>query len=288
MRKLVTLLIAIAFAIPANAQFQAESSRKVERAPIGVGIKVGATLPEYRYDAKDLNTLGRNSIGMDTLWQKRVRLSAGVQVEIPMSENFLFTPELIYTSKGDRRVYRNKPSGSTLTYEAKVNYLDLRLPLTYVVPMKGKLKPYVFAGLDAAMVLPYIKMDSVEINLSGTLSQGTEIEVNKSSMAPFDVSAFGGLGLRFTFDFNRFLLVMKLEADYNFGLLNTYSKDEIATQVPAANLGVGGTHYILGSRKNQGLEAFLTVVLPLKFYRDACSFGTSRVNKGKKGQLYGF
>ncbi|MBO6025700.1 MAG: PorT family protein [Bacteroidales bacterium] len=288
MRKLVTLLIAIAFAIPANAQFQAESSRKVERAPIGVGIKVGATLHEYRYDAKDLNTLGRNSIGMDTLWQKRVRLSAGVQVEIPMSENFLFTPELIYTSKGDRRVYRNKPSGSTLTYEAKVNYLDLRLPLTYVVPMKGKLKPYVFAGLDAAMVLPYIKMDSVEINLSGTLSQGTEIEVNKSNMAPFDVSAFGGLGLRFTFDFNRFLLVMKLEADYNFGLLNTYSKDEIASQVPAANLGVGGTHYILGSRKNQGLEAFLTVVLPLKFYRDACSFGTSRVNKGKKGQLYGF
>lgn len=282
MRKLLMLLIAIAFAMPAKAQIQAESERKGERMPIGVGIKVGGNLPKYHYDEKDLNDLP-----MDTL-KNRVRLTAGVQVELPINDNLLFTPELIYTSKGDRRVYRNKPSGAVLTYEAKVNYLDLRLPLTYVVPVKGKLKPYVFAGLDAAMVLPYIKTDSVDgINLSGTLSQVNEVEVNKSNMAPFDVSVFGGLGLRYTVDFNRFSLVMKLEADYNFGLLNTYSKDEIASQVPAANLGLG-THYILGTRKNQGLEAFFTVLLPLKFYRDACVFGTSRVNKGKKGQLYGF
>ena len=272
MRKLLLIVIVMAFSMPMNAQRHAASRQLNESRPVGIGVKFGANLPNYHYASKDLNQLGRNANGIDTLWMERVRLSFGLQLELPVGENWLLSPELLYLNKGDQRRFYNVPLAETLTYEARVNYLDLRIPLTYVVPLNIPIQPYVFAGFDSGMVLPYFSFGSdKEWNLSGEFSLGNEyVEVNKSNMAPFDLSVFGGLGLRFNVVFDRFSLVMKLEADYNYGLMNTYSKRELASQTPAANLyglanSLGGTQYVADSRKNRGLEAFLTMVLPLKF-----------------------
>lgn len=275
MRKIWMILLALAFAMPLQAQFQADVNRPARRhTTIGVGVKGGVNLTKFHYSVKALDTLGRDTTGKDPLWMQRLRPVYGVQAEIPFGSCFIFTPELLYMTRCDMRKYKNYPFGDSLTYQAEVHYLDLRLPISLVIPLKSPVQPYLFAGVDLGMVMPYFsKKGSDEgLNLSGTISQGVdETAVNKSNMSPFDVGVFGGLGVRYTMDFDGFSLVAKLEADYSYGLMNTYSKKEQNSQVPAANLGLGGTHYQVGTRQNRGIELFLTVVLPLRFMGDACS-----------------
>lgn len=251
------MLMVLVAALPAMAQVRAW----------GIGLKGGVNMPEYHYSSSDLNTLDKDSV-----FYHRLRPMFGLQVEIPVGEYLYVSPEVMFVSRGDLRNFYNIPTHQNVTYSAVVNYLDLRIPVAYLIPVSEFFQPYLFAGPDVAMVFPYIK--KLPVNLAGQFfyTGSPSEEVNKSNMAPFDVSAFGGLGFRFNFKFGRFTLVTKLEAAYNFGFLNTYSKAEMNSQVPAANLGSGGTHYSLGQRYNRGIEATLSLVLPLKFQKgDACS-----------------
>lgn len=263
LRKTILILFAMALALPTMAQVQS----------VGIGLKGGVNMPEYHYSSNDLNTLGR-----DPEFSHRIRPSGGIQVEIPVGELLYLSPELMFVSRGDLRNFHNIPTNTDLTYLAVVNYLDLRIPVGYVFPVTSFFQPYVFVGPDFGMVFPYIKTKNLDLNLAGAFTETDAgvVEVNKSNMAPFDVAAFGGVGFRFNIDFGSFVLVTKLEAAYSYGFLNTFSKDEMNSQVPAANLGTGGTHYSLGKRNNRGVEAMLSVVLPLNFHierggGDACS-----------------
>ena len=273
------ILFVMALALPTMAQVQS----------VGIGLKGGVNMPEYHYSSNDLNTLGR-----DPELLHRIRPMGGIQVEIPVGELLYVSPELMFVSRGDLRNFHNIPTDTDLTYLAVVNYLDLRIPVGYVFPVTSFFQPYVFAGPDFGMVFPYIKTKKLDLNLAGAFTQtGTEpVEVNKSNMAPFDVAAIGGVGFRFNINFGSFGLVTKLEAAYSYGFLNTFSKKEMESQVPAANLGTGGTHYSLGKRYNRGLEATLSIVLPLDFKiergnGDACSNWSKDVyptrSKGHRG-----
>ena len=273
MRKYLLILALIALAFPSMAQVRA----------LGIGLKGGLNMPEYHYSSSDLNALGKDTV----MFINSLRPTAGVQVEVPIGEYLYVAPELLFVSRGDSRCFHNIPTNTDLTYTAVVNYFDLRIPVGYVFPVSDFFQPYVFIGPDFGLVIPYIK--KYDLNLAGLFYQGGEaVEVNKSNMTPFDVAAIGGLGFRFNIPCGRFSLVTKLEAAYNFGFLNTFSKDEMNSQVPAANLGSGGTHYSLGKRYNRGVEATLSLVLPLKFQKgDACSNWSKEVyptrSRGHKG-----
>lgn len=269
---------------------QAEARARHSYNAVGIGIKGGLSLPNYHYIGYgDLNALDA-----DTLWRNRIRPVGGLTVEIPMSDHFYVSPELLYAQRGDARLFFNVPSQKLIRYVAKINYLDFRLPFSYVIPIKGPLKPYVFAGVEFCLVMPTIHLDSlppllhdsIDINLSGSFVQDEiEVEVNNANMFPFDLGLFGGVGARYTLEFARFALVLKLEASYSVGLLNTYSVLERESGVPAANLGTGGTHYSLGQRYNRGIECLFSVVLPLKFRPgDACSHWSNEVyHTSKRG-----
>lgn len=272
-RKYIIIIIVFLAAIPAVAQVRA----------LGIGIKGGVNMPEYHYSSGDLNVLAKDSV-----FYHRLRPIFGLQVEIPVDDYLYVSPEVMFLSRGDRRIFYNFPTHQNMTYTAVVNYLDLRVPVAYVFPVSKFFQPYLFAGPDVGMVFPYI--EKLPINLSGLfeITGASAEEVNKSNMAQYDVSAFGGVGFRFNIDLGRFSLVAKLEAAYNYGLLNTYSQAEMDSQVPAANLGSGGTHYSLGKRYNRGMEATFSLVLPLKFQKgDACSNWSKEVypsrSKGHRG-----
>lgn len=286
MKKWFLILISMMMAIPMTAQIGSESRFRPERKPIGVGVKVGALLPYYHYRARGTMSENLNELPFDTAFFHRVRPVVGVQAEIPMGNLAYFAPELIWAKRGDNRLYLNAPTNDSVHYVAKVNYLDLRLPIEFVIPIKGRVQPYLFGGLDVGVVMPYFKINTlfgkalekpVELNMSGTImqTQGADtvsVMVNKGNMNPFDFGVFGGAGIRYTMEFDRFSLVVKLEALYSMGLRNTYSKGEMHSQTPAENLGNEGTHYSVGYRFNRGWECNLSVVLPLRFKpRDACS-----------------
>lgn len=281
------MLFLLISAVPMIAQVDAESSYKAVHRYKGIGVKGGVFLPDYYY----LRNSALNSLPKDTL--RCIRPVAGVQFEIPFGTCFYIAPELMYIRRGDARSFHNVPYDDEIEYAAFVNYLDLRVPLAFVVPLKKAFKPYLFAGVDLGMVLPYFKnipLLNRPLNLSGFITENEKtVDVNASNMAPFDVGVLGGLGARYTIDFDRFSLVLKLELAYSFGLLNTFSSKEINSEVPAVNLGSGGTHYAVGNRHNRGMECTFGVVLPLHFLDgDACSFGDSRYNTRRKGHSYGF
>ena len=284
MKKLLMILIAMLAVLPMRAQMQAETRYLGSRKVVALGVKGGVLLPEYYYRGRpDLNSL------TDTTMSNRLRPIFGVQAEIPMDGDWYLVPELLYLQRGENTLeFTNAPTSQSMSYSAKVNYFDLRASMMYVAPLHSAVKPYAFAGVNVGFVMPYIhidslpftKGDSLVLNLSGSFMMGNDsVPVNKSNMAPFDIGLFGGVGFRATLDFARFSLVMKLEAAYNLGLLNTFSRAELDAQAPAVNLGVGGnTLYHLNSRKNRGLEVTFSLVLPLKFNEgDACSRWSNEV-----------
>lgn len=275
-------------ALPMSAQVDGETRFNARQHYMGIGVKAGVMMPDYYYWGNDdLNRLSR-----DTLWANRIRPVAGVQLEIPVGECLFVSPELMYMQRGDSRIFHNIPSDADMVYTVRVNYLDLRVPVAMVLPLGRVFQPYVFAGVDVGMVMPFIKKVPVlnkPLNLSGVISENANsVEVNASNMAPFDAGLFGGVGGRCTMRFDRFSLVAKLEIAYGFGIINTFSAKELNSAVPAANLGAGGTHYSVGSRFNRGLECTFGLVLPLHFQGgDACSFGSGRISQRKTGH-YGF
>jgi len=289
MKRMLLIVFALLLALPLFAQVDGESYyKKKQDHHIAVGIKGGLYLPHYYYgDGSDLNALHDSLL-------LRIRPIAGIQCEIPVGYNAYFAPELLWIKRGDFRIFQNVPLNGTVNYCAKVNYLDLRLPLEVTLYNEKKLNPYLFAGLDFGVVLPYIDslpfVGEVDMNLSGEISSdANEVDVNSSNMAPFDFGVFGGVGLRYTLDFDRWSLVLKLEAAYSMGLLNTYSEKEITSQAPAANLGNGGTHYSVGRRFNRGLECTFGVMLPLHFKGgDACSSFDSVYGGKKRGRSSSF
>lgn len=293
MRRWLLMIMVLLLAVPVIAQVDAESSRRAKQRYLGVGLKGGVMMPQYYYWGNPI----LNATPMDTAILNRIRPMAGLKVEIPVGDYLYVAPELMFIQRGDSRRFLSIPSGDSVLYLAKVNYLDLRVPVEMVFPVSRVFQPYVFAGVDAGMVLPYFKKLPIlnkPVNLSGAISEvtsggdATTVAVNASNMAPFDAGVFGGVGGRFTMRFDRFSLVAKLEVAYGMGLLNTHAVKELNSETPAANLGNGGTHYSVRRRHNRGLECTFSLILPLHFQGgDACSFGSSNVGHGKKIH-YGF
>ncbi len=293
MRRWFLMIMVLLLAIPVMAQVDAESSRRAKQRYIGVGLKAGALIPHYNYWGNP--TL--NATPKDTALLNLIRPMAGVKVEIPVGDILYVAPELMFIQRGDSRRFLSIPSGDSVLYLARVNYIDLRVPVEVVFPVSNAFQPYLLAGVDVGMVLPYIKKVPIlnkPINLSGSISEltsgggATTVAVNASNMAPFDAGVFGGVGGRFTMRFDRFSLVCKLEVAYSMGLLNTHAVKELNSETPAANLGNGGTHYSVQRRHNSGLECTFSLILPLHFQGgDACSFGSSHVGHSKNVH-YGF
>lgn len=271
------MLFVLTATVPALAQVQA----------VGIGLKGGVSKPEYHYSSNDLNALAKDSLNL--------RFTGGIQVEIPVGELLYVAPELMFVSRGDYRNFHNIPTGLDMIYRANVRYFDLRIPVGYVFPVTNFFQPYAFVGPDFGWVLPNDINIKKFNSLAGFIIQtgSGSVDVNKSNMAPFDVAAFGGLGFRFNLNFGAFAMVAKLEAAYSFGFLNTFSEAEMNSEVPAANLGTGGTHYSLGKRYNRGLEATLSIVLPLSFKiekggGDACSNWSKEVYPSRSKGHHGF
>lgn len=276
MKRLFLIGMILLAALPMLAQVDGESYRKAKQRYVGVGVKAGVFLPGYNYGlGSDLNRLPKDDVILNL-----IRPMAGALVEIPVGNNAYFAPELIWIQKGDSRHFKNVPLNDSIRYTAIVNYLDLRLPVEVLIPVGNKFQPYLFGGVDIGVVMPYIDtlpLVKKPLNLSGVIIEETsanitEVDVNKSNMSPLDFGVFAGAGLRYTIDFDRFSMVLKFQAAYTMGLLNTYSRKEVFSQAPAANLGNGGTHYAVGRRFNRGMECTFSLVIPLHFLgNDACS-----------------
>ena len=287
MKKTLFILLLLSFAVVVTAQPQHNSKKRGEA--VAIGIRGGATLPNYVYPGNP----ALDTLGFDVL-TSRIRPMLGINVEIPLLDGWIYVaPEVDWVGRGDRRLYRSDLWNTIVCYEVRVNYLEARLPVSVAIPATSWLKPYFFAAPTFGLVMPTITdkgplgsgiSQTSDNNIQGFVN--SNVAINANNMAQYDFGALAGAGLRFTMTFPRFSLVVKMEAGYYLGFNDTYSEAEHNDQAPAINVNAYNINWV---RNNRGLEAAITVALPLKFAPgDACSHWSKGVYPSSKNYNYGF
>jgi len=277
-RYIMLLLMALAF--------QAKAQMDVAGHSIAVGIKGGVNLANYAY----LGDADKSALPLDSL-KYRIRPVFGVSVEVPIAKNLFLSPELLFAGRGDSRLFESQTWNSKVRYRAEVNYLEMRLPVSYAIPLSKVVKPYVFAAPAFGLTLPTVPVLGGKIEqtfLDGGPSQVMELDTG--NMAPFDVNVLVGAGLRFDFWVSELAFLVKLEAAYSWGFLDTYSAAEHHDQAHAINVNA---YNVNGLRQNRGIECLITVAIRLDALggkNDACStFSRSRYRpKPLKSDFSGF
>lgn len=251
---------------------------------VAIGIRMGGNLPNYYYtDNANLNALDYDSI----LYRARPLL--GLHVEIPMLGGKVYVaPEVSFTQRGDSRLFQSVTLDTLVRYQAKVNYLEARLPISIAIPVSKSFKPYVFAAPSFGLALPTVGPMASEIcQYSLDEAKPDVVAVDSTNMAPYDYGVTAGAGLRFHIHFNDYYMIVKFEAGYHLGLKDTYSAKEHNDHATATNVNA---YNINGSRLNSGIEAALTIAIPLDFHpKDDCFYWSDmEKRKNKNRGLYGF
>ena len=257
------MILIMTVAFQGMAQHGNHSKRNRKEA-VAVGVRIGCGLTKYTY----AGSVEKDTLALDS-FTRRLRPLLGVNVEFPIGGVIYIAPEVTLAGRGDSRLFESHIWDTLVRNHVWTNYLELRLPVSVAIPVSDRLKPYVFASPSFGLTLPLGKITQYSLDSPSSLDHA--VAIDSSNMSLFDIGLTLGAGTRFTIDFTSFSLVVKLEAGYHFGFRDTYSPMEHNDQAPAANVSA---YNLYGTRKNRGFEASVTVSLPLKFYRDACYFGS--------------
>lgn len=261
-----------------------QTNNKKRGEAVAIGLKVGGNLPNYYYtENANLNALPYDSL------MNRVRPVLGLNVEIPLFNGHMYVaPEVAFTGRGDSRLFESTAYDTLVRYQARINYLEARLPISVAIPATSWLKPYVFAAPSFGVVLDTVgpfRSEFKQYSLDGAINDS--VAVSTSNMAPYDYGLTVGAGLRFLIDFKAFAMVVKVEGGYHLGLRDTYSEQEHTNQAQAVNVNA---YNISGSRLNRGIEGSVTIAIPLDFHSADDCFYWSDVHRRKNNNrgLYGF
>ena len=215
----------------------------------------------------------------------RIRPVFGLTVEIPVGKYLYVAPEVLLAGRGDARLFESTVWQAPVRYQAKVNYLELCVPVSLAIPVNKVVHPYIFAAPSIGLTLPMGSISQYALDKPQSFNQS--VAIDSSNMALYDFGVMAGAGVRFNVDFSTFSLVFKLDAGYYYGFHDTYSPMEHNDQAPAANVSA---YNIRGARLNRGIACRFGVVLPLKFLPgDACSNWSDDVYPvRRKGRPRGF
>ncbi len=260
MRKLVILLLLLTAVTTTDAQIMKKGivKKSVDRTnAIVVGLKGGINLPYMDYTDPNLSSLPH-----DTL----LKPIGGIFVEIPVRDYFSVAPELMYMQRGTATSFYNRDSVWT-DYDMNYHSVELRVPCIFSYKVNNWFQPYAFVGPDFGYVLGgNIIQDRTQ---NGTQLSHDSIGIGSSNINKFHFSVLGGVGMRFNINFSTFTLVTKLEAAYNYGILDTYSRNEHVESSDPTNVNAYNT---TGYRYSKGLECCLSIGIPLRFAgKDACA-----------------
>ena len=226
-----------------------------------IGIKGGMTLYSMRFSDANYNSLSSEYV---------LHPGFGVYVEYDMNirnmQGFTIGAELMSVNRGYHKEFTFRPGSADIQEIDKLDakYIDLRIPFGYRFNNEEAVNPYVF-------VAPYVGFCyggsiSKEFPNGEADNQSIDIADSDAVINPLDFGLILGAGLRFNIKFEVFSLILKLDASYDLGLMNTYSKTD------GNPVDLYAYTFTDDTRKNRGFEIMLSIGLPLKFnfLRDAC------------------
>lgn len=260
MKKIIVILMVLfAVGIQATAQVDysfgnMKKSRKLKTNP-SVGIKGGLTFYNMKFSDANYDKLSGERV---------IKPGFGAFVEIPFGKRGMsIGAELMMIERGMKKSFNHLGVEEVNSINSK--YIDFRIPLTYYLLLSDYINPYMFVAADAAFC--YGGTAQTSFPNGEYSSSSVDIATSDAVLTQYDLSAIVGVGVRFNVMFELFTMAVKLDASYNFGILNIKSQVEgTPTNVYAHSSKDDATWH------NRGIEIMLGVSIPLKWNRmhDSC------------------
>ncbi len=186
----------------------------------------------------------------------------GVFAEYDINSQFSVRPEFAFLNRGGKMTIERVQSTYHGTYSLNSGYFDFRTPVLYKFNTVSLWKPYVFAA-------PVVGFSTGgNLKMSEQLYCGEELtydmELTKANMASAYFAVAVGAGVRYPISVMGYKFYVGLEAGYEYGLTDTYSKKEKAGESVSLNNESGAP---IGVRKNAGMEVRLSVSVPLNIFK---------------------
>lgn len=225
-----------------------------------IGIKGGLTIPKMLYTDGNLFSLDQDFV---------IKPIGGAFVDIPLNEMASFAPEVMLAQRGMATSYVHH-SGTLVNYHIASNHVDLRLPFCCRYLVVNAFQPYAIAGIEAGCLLGgEIHLDRSNPDYAAAVDLDTTISIGAANMDLVHVGIFAGLGVRSDIDLGHYTLMIRLEATYHQGFVDSYSQMEHEETATPVNVNA---YEISGLRLPYGFEFCLYLGVPLKFKhpRGAC------------------
>lgn len=244
-------------------------SRGVKKSGIGkagksimYGVVGGIGSPKLVYSNENLSDLEGDFL---------IKPDFGIFAEIPFSNSFSVSPELMLMNKGTNISYEygQKPGGGSYTvgYDVNSMYISLRIPFMFRFSIAGNhnMQPFVFAAPDVS----YCIGGEISSSQEGLPNANTSIDIGNANMREVDAGIIVGAGYRCMFRAGNCLMFIRFDLGYNFGFVNSFSDKELAGNSTSANINAyNGSD--LGKRYNRGFEFSVHIGIPKTLKIDNC------------------
>lgn len=206
------------------------------------GVKGGVNMPRLSYTDPQLKSLSPDLI---------LTPSASLFIEFPFLRPCTVAPEISYQRKGGSFSYLYVNQYKE-TYSLYADYILLRCPVYFYMPVTDRVKPYVFLSPDLGIVFS----GAIALMHPNHDQPDYHAEINLSNYRYAYLGALGGMGVRFNLPLSLITIVLKLDAAVNWGFFDTYANHEhIGIAIP---VNVNAYH-IQGNRYLRGLEVHLSL-----------------------------
>ena len=234
---------------------QMSQQKKIDNT-VSLGLKGGINTPRMLYYQNE--PLSR----LPQAWT--ITPMGGLFIDIPLGSALVFAPEAVYVQRGTEMSYEHR-SGAQVHYTMSASYVDLRLPLELRWPISKYFQPFLVVGAEGGVRL----FGQIHMDRTAPIEMDETIDVGDANLALIHAGALAGVGVRSMINLGAQEILLKLTVTAHQGLLDSYATGEKeGTSVPV-NVNA---YQITGSRLPQGLEATLSIGIPLKAREDdACS-----------------
>ena len=281
MRKCLILLLLGCFSVASvEAQFAKPLKHKVvgqrEVSPFSIGVTGSLSANDMIYNAVDKSKLTpylAPTFGLAAEWNVMNGIALGLDASYAMrGTNDVFATEFLtsYTTTTFARV----------KYTMNMNGVEIRIPITYYIGRGEVVKPYVYVAPRFNLWLNGNVIWERTYDDESYPPIVYESELNKATIAPFDLGAVAGLGLCGRISMGHSQAFVKFDLSYGISALSNFSQQEVDETVNFQGWG-DIEHETLGKRHLHNLEARLTLLMPLrKPLKGACAFNQEQ-RKGK-------
>lgn len=266
-----SIILALAL-LAGMVAFAQQEVLKQPKYKFGFGLKGGVNIANMRYTFDEFADYEKSFL---------VKPQFGVFADFPLGQQFSIGGEFDYYGRGVKmHKYVDEDYGN-VDYRIDAQYFDIRMPLVYSFYPRYMFTPYVVLapglGIAKGGSMEYKSGIATGEDENGNfLYEDMKLNLTKKNFRSLDFSLFLGAGINYPIPLaNGNRLNIGLEAGYNWGFINTFSKDELdenpvlATSDPNTTGSVNVDNTLFqgvtnqGGRFNRGIEVTLRVGLAL-------------------------